>query len=152
MNLYIEPLYTKTIEIPGSSLTVENRPANMVISYDTTRSINIDMYGLKGDLEQISLENLQPSIDLKGLGAGVHSCLIKVNLSNGIRLMNKPVINVTITEREPETTTPAETESQSSPETASTEESTANMGMETNSESVTVAAEPIDPSIDNPIQ
>ena len=113
---------------------------------------NIDMYGLKGDLEQISLENLQPSIDLKGLGAGVHSCLIKVNLSNGIRLMNKPVINVTITEREPETTTPAETESQSSPETASTEESTANMGMETNSESVTVAAEPIDPSIDNPIQ
>ena len=88
------------------------------------------MYGLKGDLEQISLENLQPSIDLKGLGAGVHSCLIKVNLSNGIRLMNKPVINVTITEREPETTTPAETESQSSPETASTEESTANMGME----------------------
>lgn len=62
------------------------------------------------------------------------------------------MINVTITEREPETTTPAETESQSSPETASTEESTANMGMETNSESVTVAAEPIDPSIDNPIQ
>lgn len=152
VNLYIEPLYTKTIEIPGSSLTVENRPANMVISYDTTRNISIDMYGLKGDLEQISLENLQPSIDLRGLGTGVHSCLIKVNLSNGIRLLNKPVINVTITEREAETTTPAETQSQSSSETSSTEESTANMGMETSSESVPVAAESIDPSTNNPVQ
>lgn len=133
VNLYIEPLYTKTIEIPTSSLTVENRSENILISYGTTQNLSVDIHGLKEDLEQVSLESLQPSIDLRGLGVGVHSCPVNVKLSGDVKALNKLTITVIITEKQPETTSSEETETQTSSESIGATETGSDIGTETSS-------------------
>lgn len=54
----------------------------------------IEVRGFSDDLDKISLDSLEPKINLKGLRDGEHSIELEVNQPDGVEITSLPIISV----------------------------------------------------------
>lgn len=104
VTLKVEELQRKVISIVPESLEVLNAPENMTIEYQITPDAMVEIEGLQMELEELTLADLKPTIDLEGLDAGTHKCRVSVTLPEGMRTTWQAVINVILTGNQEEET------------------------------------------------
>lgn len=99
VTLKVEELKRKTMSVSPSDLRVLNAPENMTIDYQITPDAMVEIEGLLIDLEEITLADLRPTIDLEGLPAGVHRCKVSVTVPENLEMTWQAVVNVILTEK-----------------------------------------------------
>lgn len=125
----VEPLESRTYEIPVSQIKQVGASVQYDYEYDRD-SVNVIIRGLKEDLDQLTPGTIQASLDVTGMGPGVHTAEVSFTLGDAYELISSNSVQVTVTEKGPSET--AETAAgQSQPETeesssASVKETTGN--------------------------
>lgn len=106
VTLKVEELKRKALSVAPSDLRVLNAPENMTLDYQITPDAMFEVEGLLIDLEEITLQDLKPTIDLEGLPAGVHRCKVNVTVPENLEITWQAMITVILTEKpvEEETT------------------------------------------------
>lgn len=102
VTLKVEELKRKAMSVSPESLRVLNEPENMTIEYKITPDAVAEVEGLQIDLEEITLADLKPTIDLKGLPAGTHRCKVSMTVPEDMELTWQAVMTVILTENAPE--------------------------------------------------
>lgn len=109
IKLKVEELSRRNVHISTDSLTVLRAPADAEISYTVTPDSMAELEGLSADLAQVTVNALNPTIDLGGRGAGTYNLAVEITVPDQITVIRQAYITVTITEiREEE---PSEAES-----------------------------------------
>lgn len=106
VTLKVEELKQKTMSVSPEDLHVLNMPENMTIEYQITPDAMIEVEGLLIDLEEVTLADLHPTIDLEGLEAGTHICAVSVTVPENLSVTWQARVVVILTEKvsEEETT------------------------------------------------
>ena len=78
--------------IDSQEITAYNTPKNMQASI--SGQYTIEFRGFSDDLDKISLDSLEPKINLKGLRDGEHSIELEVNQPDGVEIKSLPIISV----------------------------------------------------------
>lgn len=96
VTLEIVQLAKQEIRYPVTRIDVLNTPMGLDYSIEGSLSIGFELLGLSEDLSSVNLEDLDVSIDLKGIGEGTHKVPIKVTSSENIELADTVYIEVTL--------------------------------------------------------
>ncbi len=75
----IEPIETRMLELKTKNITVHNVPDGYRIEY-ANDTVKVYVKGLEENLQQLSPENVNASIDVAGLGEGEYSVAMKLEL------------------------------------------------------------------------
>ena len=122
ITLRVEPLEERSISIPVSSLTVTGLEDGLEYTLIGT-SFTLRVEGLAEDLDRLAEEPLTGTVDVSGLGAGMHTLPVEVTLpdQDAYSLVSEPAVNVQLTEQAAETepVTGSEAETESAAETGS---------------------------------
>lgn len=99
VTLKVEELKRKTMSVSPSDLTVLNAPDTMTVDYQVTPDAMVELEGLLIDLEEVTLADLRPTINLEGLPAGAHRCKVSVTVPEGLEMTWQATITVILTEK-----------------------------------------------------
>lgn len=126
VTLRVEPLEERTISVSVSSLHVTGLEAGLEYAFTST-SFTLRVEGLAEDLDRLAEEPLTGSVDLSGLGTGLHTLPVEITLPDqeAYSLVSEPSVSVQLTEQESSTETGTETESSGSGETETGEQESA---------------------------
>lgn len=103
----IEQIDARTIELPVESIRVDNLKDNLLISYEAESEIQLQFKGTQDVLQKLDMEDAV-SIDMKShTKPGKYDVQVSVTLPDDIKdevkLTKRPVIKVTVTEKEEQT-------------------------------------------------
>lgn len=103
----IEQIDARTIELPVESIRVDNLKDNLLISYESETEIEMQFKGPQDVLKKLDMEDAV-SIDMKNhTKPGKYDVQVSVTLpddiKNEVKLTKRPVIKVTVTEKEEQT-------------------------------------------------
>ena len=107
MTVKIEQIDARTIELPVESIRVDNLKDNLLISYESETEIEMQFKGPQDVLKKLDMEDAV-SIDMKNhTKPGKYDVQVSVTLpddiKNEVKLTKRPVIKVTVTEKEEQT-------------------------------------------------
>ncbi|MCX7745580.1 MAG: CdaR family protein [Clostridia bacterium] len=103
-NIVIEQLARKEFTIKKDRIKILNAEMNNPLKYELkTESIVISIKGKWDHLEKIDIEDLEPSIDVGGLGEGTSRVPLKFNLPPTVKLMEDQSVDVVISKNQGET-------------------------------------------------
>ncbi len=117
ITLRVEPLEERAISVPISSLNVTGLEDGLEYTLTGT-SFTLWVEGLAEDLDRLAEEPLTGTVDLSGLGAGLHTVPVEIVLpdQDAYSLVSEPTVNVQLTEQaavtDPETGTETEPEAE----------------------------------------
>lgn len=103
VTLDIQPLYERDIYLAMNAIDMENIPEGMDLSFDTATTVVTTLEGLYDDVYALTVEELEPTVDLSGLGEGVHHLIVKLKVPEGIEQLNTADIYITLTKHVEET-------------------------------------------------
>ncbi len=92
----IEALDEKQFTIPISDIKLVNTPENMRASFGDIANITLVVMGSSEDLEQVSGEDLEISVDLTGLTEGMHRVDINVVTPEDVSILGSLWIDVVL--------------------------------------------------------
>jgi YbbR domain-containing protein len=98
INIIIEKMVTKDINIYPGDIDLKNKPNSLNTSFITMGPITASVMGLANDVSGLTRFSLKPYIDLSGFSAGTYTSELKLDQSSKLTLINKPMINFTLTE------------------------------------------------------
>lgn len=97
----VEKTGTKTIEIPILSLKVTNAPKDLELSYTSNDDLKITCEGLQEDLEALTANDVQASMDLKGYKkAGKYKVHVTISLPQGVTISRAVTVEIELREKE----------------------------------------------------
>jgi YbbR domain-containing protein len=98
INIIIEKMVTKDINIYPGDIDLKNKPNSLNTSFITMGPITASVMGLENDVSGLTRFSLKPYIDLSGFSAGTYTSELKLDQTSKLTLINKPMINFTLTE------------------------------------------------------
>jgi YbbR domain-containing protein len=114
----IEALEIRNFNLSDEVINWANGESGFAAALTGTPS-TVVVRGLKEEVDNLTLEELMPTIDLAGLGEGVHTVAVSFTVPEGIELMGEVSAEVEIKEREDGQEQEAETSSSSETEESS---------------------------------
>lgn len=115
IELVIEPEGSIDIEVPVENIAIKGEDSELLYLF-AEDSVTVNIFGLKSDWEDLTAEDIQLSLDLRGLEAGEHVLKPVVEEIEGLTLEVTGELNLTI-ESVPEETTEGESEESTESET-----------------------------------
>jgi YbbR domain-containing protein len=98
VNVKIQKLQSKVFTFSVKNVQVKNLSDSMVFNFDPSTSsddITVRVLGLEEDLDKLTINDLNPYIDLKGMNKeGTQVVEIQFQNVEGIRIQNKPTVNI----------------------------------------------------------
>jgi len=94
--LKIVELTKQEIRYPVTKIDVLNTPPGLDVSIEGSLSVSFNLLGLSEDFSTFNIDNIDVSVDVKGLGEGTHRVPIKVTTSENIELSETVYIEVTL--------------------------------------------------------
>jgi YbbR domain-containing protein len=96
----IEQVFKNSFYINGSNITVVNMSGYANYNYEVlTTGINIELKGLKKEIDGLSTANLEPMVDVTGLTEGKYKLPLKLKLSANMSTTTTYYIDVRITKK-----------------------------------------------------
>lgn len=77
----VEELERRGFNVPVENIDIDNLPENYRIKFNS-RQVNIIVYGLKADLDQLTADAIHPILDVEGLTAGSHVDQLQISLDS----------------------------------------------------------------------
>ena len=100
----VEILPYNSVSVKYSTSSIEKQNAGKDLDYIFAEAtVDIPVRGSDLNLSKATAENLQVSVDLKGLKAGTHEVTLDVTLPDGLELLEPVTVSVTVSERESNT-------------------------------------------------
>ena len=99
VKVQVVPLDKRTIEVPVNKITVRNPNIDYRLEF-LDDMISVTVRGEKDEIEDITLEDLKPVIDVSDLAVGEHELQVELqDLSQGY-YDNEPTVKIRLTEKE----------------------------------------------------
>lgn len=97
VTLNIVPLITQDVVYPVTKIDVLNTPSGLDVSFEGNLSLSFVLRGLSEDFANMSVyEDLDVSVDVKGLSEGTHKVPVKIDTGNNIEVVDIPNVEVTL--------------------------------------------------------
>lgn len=107
VTLTVVNLDTRRLSYPVTKINVLNTPSGMDVSFEGKLNIDVVLLGLREELERFSADNLNVSVDVKGLTEGVHNVQLKIDANtDGIEVAETSYIDVSLHSSRVEITQP----------------------------------------------
>jgi len=96
ITIKIEPLVEKVIEFTTENIDVKNLPEGYIFAYSSDEPISITVKGIAEELNDISVDTLDPYIRLTNLETGTHDIVINYYIPYGVEMISEEQ-SITIT-------------------------------------------------------
>lgn len=103
VTLDVQPLYERDLYLSMSEIDMRNVPEDMDLTFDTGTTVVARMEGLLEDIEALTIEELNPRVNLSGLNEGVHRLVVELNVPEGIEQLNTTDVYISLTRHVEET-------------------------------------------------
>lgn len=101
----IEQLERRVFTIPVRNIGVDDLREGYQIDFHD-RNVEIEIYGLADDLDQLTVNALRPILDVSGLAAGRHVKPLQLTLDDKKYVVGETTVSFTISSEENDTTDP----------------------------------------------
>ena len=115
-HIEVERIVEKSFEVPVTELRLFNMPKDMELEYtDPSQIVKLTVEGYEADLQELTLEDIAPYINLTKATEGTSYYGVKVRASSEFTIKDEPIVNLTLkpiveeTILDPETGLPIET-------------------------------------------
>jgi YbbR domain-containing protein len=99
VDIIVEPLIEKILEFSSEDIDVKNLPEGYIFSYDTEEAISITVKGIAEELDDVTIESLDPYIRLTNLETGTHDIVINYYVPYGVDMISEEQsISITLEE------------------------------------------------------
>ena len=95
----IEQLERRVFTISTRNIGVDDLPEGYQIDFNE-RNVDIEVYGLADDLDQLTVSALRPVLEVSGLTAGRHVKPLKLTLDSSKYVVGETAVSFTITSEE----------------------------------------------------
>ncbi len=110
VTLKVINLDIRRLSYPVTKINVLNTPSGMDVSFEGKLNIDVVLLGLMEDLDRFSTDNLNVSVDVKGLSEGVHNVQLKIDTNtDGIGVAETSYIDVSLHSSRVEAPPPSQT-------------------------------------------
>lgn len=92
----IEKLQDKIISFNTDDIEIKNLPSGATFNFNDDIEFNIKITGLAKDIKKVTIDSLNPSIDLKGLDLDTHQVELNVENLVGIQLLDIPTLSISL--------------------------------------------------------
>lgn len=92
----IEKLQEKNIPFNTNDIEIKNLPSGATFNFNDDQELVIKLAGLSKDLKDVTIESLNPYIDLKGLDLDVHEVDLQVESLEGIQILDIPTLSISL--------------------------------------------------------
>lgn len=100
VNITMEELVIKDFIIGKNDIALDNTVTDNTFDYGIkTESVTVQVKGRASELDQLSLADIKPSIDLIGLNEGVHKIPLNITLPTQIKQLQDVTIEVKVTKK-----------------------------------------------------
>lgn len=108
----IEKLVTKDFEIPYDELSIENLSSGYVVDFDTDEeNFLVTIQGLSEDVDEVTLDSLDLSLDLDGYGLGTYNVTLDMTLPDNVTWESDSKIRLKIRSKETSSSSTSEASS-----------------------------------------
>ncbi|RDU22080.1 CdaR family protein [Anaerosacchariphilus polymeriproducens] len=99
VTLLIEKLITKKFKIPLKNIKIQNLASGLDMEYTSNKSVEIEIQGLKKDLDSLKVDSLKSEIDLNNMNVGTKDVNIQVTVPDGFSVIGNLTITVELKEK-----------------------------------------------------
>lgn len=103
VTLNVQPLYERELYVTMNEIRMENIPENMDLTYNREAMALVRLEGLYDDVYAVQTDEMNPRVDLRNLGAGVHRLVVSLDVPDEVEHLNTTDIYITLTEHIEET-------------------------------------------------
>ncbi|MCI5920217.1 MAG: CdaR family protein [Roseburia sp.] len=100
VTVHVEEVVTKDFDVPVSNLSITNVASNYNAAFEV-ETVKITVSGLASDMNRLNVANISGTVDVSGLGKGVHMAQVSWNLDDSIYSVKTNVTaSVSLTEKQ----------------------------------------------------
>ena len=100
VTVHVEEVVTKDFDVPVSNLSITNVASNYNAAFEV-ETVKITVSGLASDMDRLNVANISGTVDVSGLGKGVHMAQVSWNLDDSIYSVKTNVTaSVSLTEKQ----------------------------------------------------
>lgn len=99
VNITIEKMQQKEINFNSQDLEVKNTPSDLNVHLNNVSQLSVNVLGTSKVLSNITIDDLNPYIDLSGLKKGNHTVPIQFSGSDEVQIISSLSISVQLTEK-----------------------------------------------------
>ncbi|ROR28626.1 YbbR domain-containing protein [Mobilisporobacter senegalensis] len=92
----IEKLQEKNISFNTNDIEIKNLPPGATFNFNDDQDLVIKVTGLAKDLKNVTINSLNPYIDLNGLDFDIHEVELHVETLDGIQLLEVPTLSISL--------------------------------------------------------
>lgn len=92
----IEKLQDKIISFNTDDIEIKNLPSGATFNFNDDIEFKIKITGLAKDIKNVTIDSLNPSIDLKGLDLDTHQVELNVENLEGIQVLDTPTLSISL--------------------------------------------------------
>ncbi|MCR5608537.1 MAG: hypothetical protein K6G26_05690 [Lachnospiraceae bacterium] len=95
----IEELSTRRIQFKAESLKFLNPPTDVIMNYDTEKVLVVNIKGEDDVIDNITIEDLAPHVDLANVTLGMQSIKVMFEDVDGVNIVNYPSIEIQLQDK-----------------------------------------------------
>ena len=99
ISITIEKPGTKEISILPSDIKVKDIPSSLKLEYLTTVPITLKLSGPADEIKDLSIEDIDPYIDLSNYSSGTYRVHVSADLAENITLVESPILDILLTKQ-----------------------------------------------------
>lgn len=100
VKIVIEKIEEETIDLTGRDITFKNVPSKLEGSIDREgQSYSVTISGIASKMRKVSKDDLKPYLDCTDMDAGPHALSVKVDLPEGVRIIDSTLLDVRFTKK-----------------------------------------------------
>ena len=111
VTLKVEPLETREVACDLKRTSFENGRENYNYYFEQEK-VNLSIRGLQEDLEKLKEDDIAYSVDVGGMGPGVHPVELEVRLSDGFEMMGQEPVMIIVEDLSEESSAASEESSE----------------------------------------
>lgn len=92
----IEKLQEKNIPFNTDDIEIKNLPSGATFNFNEVKELSIKVTGLAKDLKNVTIESLNPYINLKDLDLDTHEVELNVEVIEGIQVLDIPTLSISL--------------------------------------------------------
>lgn len=99
VTLLVEKLITKKFKIPLKNIKVQNLASGLDMEYTSNKDVEIEIQGLKNDLDALKIDSLKSEIDLKDMNIGTQVVNLQVVVPDAFSVIGNLTVTVELKEK-----------------------------------------------------
>lgn len=100
VKITIEKIEEETIDLTGREVIFKNVPNKLTGSIDRKgQTYSVTISGIASKMKKVSKDELQPFLDCTDMDEGAHALSVKVNLPEGVRIIDSTLLDVRFTKK-----------------------------------------------------